>query len=181
MVGRINDRAHRALLLQAGKSPAVVIILLFFLSRKTHYCRIGPRVIETRQFKHFNKENFLIELNQLPWDDVDLFSDPNEMWRVWKEMFLCCVDKHAPRKLKRIRKKRSPWITKELLIKIRKRDFLKKKAISSNKPALWDQFRRARNQANNAIKLAKKLYVSENQEANKGNLRKTWHVINELT
>ena len=141
---------------------------LVFLSRKTHYCRIGPRVIETRQFKHFNKENFLIELNQLPWDDVDLFSDPNEMWRVWKEMFLCCVDKHAPRKSKRIRKKRSPWITKELLIKIRKRDFLKKKAISSNNPALWDQFRRARNQANNAIKLAKKLYVSENLEANKG-------------
>ena len=37
------------------------------------------------------------------------------------------------------------------------------------------------NQANNAIKLAKKLYVSDNLEANKGNLRKTWNVINELT
>ena len=44
-----------------------------------------------------------------------------------------------------------------------------------------DQFRRSRNQANNAIKLAKKLYVSYNLEANKGNLRKTWNVINELT
>ena len=44
-----------------------------------------------------------------------------------------------------------------------------------------DQFRRARNQANNAIKLAKKLYVSYNLETNKGNLRKTWYVINKLT
>ena len=44
-----------------------------------------------------------------------------------------------------------------------------------------DQFRCARNQANNAIKLAKKLYVSDNLEANKGNLRKTWNVINDLT
>ena len=69
---------------------------------------------------------------------------------------LGCVDKHAPLKLKRIRKKRSPWITKELLCKIRKRDFLKKKAISSNNSTTWDQFKRARNQANNAIKLAKK-------------------------
>ena len=50
-----------------------------------------------------------------------------------------------------------------------------------NNPAIWDQFRCARNQANNAIKLAKKLYVSDNLEANKGNLRKTWNVINELT
>ena len=36
-------------------------------------------------------------------------------------------------------------------------------------------------QANNAIKLAKKLYISDNLEASKGNLRKTWNVINELT
>ena len=154
---------------------------LVFLSRKTQYCRTGPRVIETRQFKHFNRGKFLSDLNQLPWANVDLYSDPNEMWRVWKEMFLGCVDKHAPLKSKRIRKKRSPWITRELLSKIRKRDFLKKKAISSNNPAIWDQFRCARNQANNAIKLAKKLYVSDNLEANKGNLRKTWNVINELT
>ena len=32
-----------------------------------------------------------------------------------------------------------------------------------------------------AIKIAKKLYVSNNLEANKGNLHKTWNVINELT
>ena len=50
-----------------------------------------------------------------------------------------------------------------------------------NNPAIWDQFRCARNQANNAIKLVKKLYVSDNLDANKGNLRKTWNVVNELT
>ena len=43
------------------------------------------------------------------------------------------------------------------------------------------KFRLARNHTNNAIKLAKKFYVSDNLEANKGNLRKTWNVINELT
>ena len=31
---------------------------LVFLSRKTQYCRTGPRVIETRQFEHFNRGNF---------------------------------------------------------------------------------------------------------------------------
>ena len=154
---------------------------LVFLTRKTHYHRNGPRVIETRQFKHFNRGKFLSDLNQLPWANVDLYSDPNDMWREWKEMFLGCVDKHAPLKLKRIRKKLSPRITRELLCKIRKRDFLKKKAISSNNSATWDQFKRARNQANNAIKLAKKRYVSDNLKANKGNSRKTWKVINELT
>ena len=92
------------------------------------------------------------------------------MWREWKEMFLGCVDEHAPLKLKRVRKKRSPWITSELLCKIRRRDFIKKKTISFNNSAAWEQFKRARNQENNA----KKRYVSDNLKANKGNSRKTW-------
>ena len=108
-------------------------------------------MIETRQFKHFNRGKFLSDLNQLPWANVDLYSDPSEMWRVWKEMFLGCVYKHAPLKSKRIRKKRSPWTTTEILSKIRKRDYLKTKAISSNNSAIWYQFSCARNQANNAL------------------------------
>ncbi len=121
-------------------------------------------MIETRQFKHFNREKFLSDLNQFPLAKVDLYSDPNDMWRVWKEMFLDCDDTHAPLKLKRIRKKRSPWITRELLCLIRKRDFLKKKAIASTNSATSDQSKRARNQTNNAIKLAKKRFVSDKRQ-----------------
>ena len=47
-------------------------------------------------------------------------------------MFVSCMDKHAPRKLKRISKKRASSISRGLLHKMRKRDFIKKKAISSN-------------------------------------------------
>ena len=91
------------------------------------------------------------------------------------------ADKRAPLKSKRVRKKRSPWITGDIHCKTRRRDFLKKQTISYSDLTAWDQYKRARNQANNAIKLAKKLYVSDNLEVNKGNLRKTWNLINELT
>ena len=96
-------------------------------------------------------------------------------------MFLGCVDTHAPLKLKRICKKQCPWITSELLCKIRKRELLKKKVNLSNYLATWDQFKLARNQGNNPIKLAKKCYVTDNLKANKSNSRKTWKVINTLT
>ena len=47
---------------------------------------------------------------------------------------------------------------------------------------MWEQFKYARNQANNAIKHAKKRYFSDNLEAsNGGNPRKTWNLINELS
>ena len=61
-------------------------------------------------------------------------------------MFVSCMDKHSPRKLKRISKKRAPWITKGLLNKMHRRDFIKKKAISSNDHDMWEQFKCARNQ-----------------------------------
>ena len=96
-------------------------------------------------------------------------------------MFVSCMDKHTPRKLKRISKKRAPWITKGLLNKIHRRDLIKKKAISSNDHDMWEQFKCARNQANNAIKQAKKRYFSDNLKVSKGNPRKTWNLINELT
>ena len=138
---------------------------LVFMTRKVHHDRFCPRTIEMRQFKHFQKNKFLNDLEQMPWSNVDLCSDPNDMWHEWKQMFVSCMDKHAPRKLKRISKKRAPWITKGLLNKIHRRE----------------QFKCARNQANNAIKQAKKRYFSDNLKVSKGNPRKTWNLINELT
>ena len=117
----------------------------------------------------------------MPWSNVDLCSDPNDMWHEWKQIFVSCMDKHPPRELKRISKKRAPWITKGLLHKMHRRDLIKKKAISSNDHDMWEQFKCARNQANNAIKQAKKRYFSDNLKTSKGNPRKTWNLINELT
>ena len=114
----------------------------------------------------------------MPWSNVDLCSDPNDMWHEWRQMFVSCMDKHAPRKLKRISEKRVPWITKGLLNKMHRRDLIKKKAISSNDNDMWEQFKCARNQAN---KQAKKRYFSDNLKVSKGNPRKTWNLINELT
>ena len=54
---------------------------LVFLTRKAQYYRNGPRVIETRHFKNFDKGKFLSDLNQLSWANVDLYSDPNDMER----------------------------------------------------------------------------------------------------
>ena len=84
---------------------------------------------------------------------------------------------HKPRKLKRIGKKCAPWITRGLLHKMRKRSLIKKKAISLNDHDMWEQFKCARNQTNNAIKHVEKRHFSDNLEASKGNPRKTWNHV----
>ena len=150
------------------------------MTRKIHHGRNCPRTIEIRQLKHFQKNKILSDLEEMPWSNVDLCSDPNDMRQEWKQMFVSCMKKQAPRKLKIISKMRAVWITRGFLHKMHRRGLIKKKAISSSDHDIWKQFKRAGNQAHDAIKHAKKRCFSDNLEASKCNPRETWNVINEL-
>ena len=55
------------------------------------------------------------------------------------------------------------------------------KAIRSGDAIDWNNFKRARNNVNNAIKNAKKSYYLKSFTACDGNSRKTWEIINEMT
>ena len=103
------------------------------------------------------------------------------MWEFWKNQFLTCIDKHAPIRSKRIGNKKSPWITHELIRKMRKRDFLKKKAERTKDQYCWIDFKAARNEVNNSIKYAKLKYFCDSLSACKKDPRKTWQLVNELS
>ena len=62
-----------------------------------------------------------------------------------------------------------------------KRDYLKKKAISSEDPKAWHEYRQSRNHVNNEIKKAKTSYFTTNLDLHKGNMKKTWKIINEVS
>ena len=103
------------------------------------------------------------------------------MWSKWKCMFLSIVDKHAPLRTMRVHARSSPWITSELKKRMHNRNILKIKAIRSNDPFDWMQFKKHRNIVNNEIRLAKRSYYHNSFNEYKVNSRKTWQTINELT
>ena len=80
------------------------------------------------------------------------------MWLKWKTLFLEVSDAHAPLRSKRVRGSKSPWITTELKKMMHLRDRLKIKAIRSGDAIDRNDFKRARNNVNNAIANAKKSY-----------------------
>ena len=41
----------------------------------------------------------VIKETLMTWAKVDLYFDPDDMWREWKELFLSYVTKHKPLKL----------------------------------------------------------------------------------
>ena len=59
-----------------------------FMTRKANYDPNGSRTIEMRQFKNFQKDKFLNDLQQMQWRNVSSHSDPNDMWQEWKNLFV---------------------------------------------------------------------------------------------
>ena len=138
------------------------------------------KTVEVRQLKNFNEAEFLRDVRMIDWNRVTTHNNPNELWDFWIHLLASVIDKHTPFRTERVKNKRSPWITNELMREVHKRDFLNKKAASTNDPLIWKQFKDARNKANNSVKKAKRKYFSENLDANKSDPRKTWRLINEL-
>jgi hypothetical protein len=55
------------------------------------------------------------------------------MWQSWKIFFAQVLDKHAPIRVKRLRKRGNvPWVNSEVKEKLFKRDALKRKAIKTH-------------------------------------------------
>ena len=125
---------------------------LVFMTRKSRCKQTGiHRVIETRVFKDFNKNQFLHDLAQQPWDSVNAESNAGDMWEIWKKLFMEIIE------------------------------ILKRQATLNNDVTTWQQHKHARNETNNAIRTAKQQYFKDNLEINKKNPRKTWELINELS
>lgn len=82
--------------------------------QKAHYSRAETKIIESRSMKTFNGENFIKDLCRQPWANV----------------------------YQSFGKKKSPWMTFELRRLLFKRDYLKKRAITSDDPGVWHQYKR---------------------------------------
>ena len=101
---------------------------LIYIQRKISIPRNNPKVIKTRQLKHYSVNNFKSDIfihlhNGIFWDTM---LDPNIMWKKWKTTFLSIADFHAPETTKKVRSEYAPWITNNIREVMKQRDFLKK-------------------------------------------------------
>ena len=137
--------------------------------------------VTTRSFTNFNVSTFREDLKSAPWDSLRNCTTPDEMVEIWENMFLKIADVHAPIRTRRVTNKKSPWITSELRELITGRNRLKRQAILTKQPSIWDKYRKERNRINNEIKMAKANYYKSEVEQNVGNPKEIWRTINELT
>ena len=113
-----------------------------------------------RNTKNFDRENFLLDLLEIDWDNKIQLNenDPNLSFRKFYSTIESLINKYIP--LKKLTKKElklqeKPWISKEICQSIAVRDHLLKKFIKAKDPTVKkdyeDQYKRIRNQIINNI------------------------------
>ena len=119
-----------------NKKENIVLAGVSKISISDHYLIFGIKrfpskkgeetIIEFRDFKNFNEDYFLQDIASFQALNLERYSNPNQMWLVWKDKFTKIIDRHAPLKTRKIGKNRTPWMTNEILLNKRRKNLLKK-------------------------------------------------------
>ena len=118
---------------------------------RTHLVRLNPKKILYRNFKNFNEQSFLIDVENTNFNCDG--KDPNRNYDNLVDTFIEIVDKHAPLKTKFLRGNEAPFMNKELRKAIYTRSRLKNKW---NKNPTLENRAKYKKQRNKCVSLRKK-------------------------
>ena len=156
--------------------------LLQFVSIDTSKIEYNKFKYYKRNYRNFSEESFLADITIQIWNND--FEDVNDSYNDFIFRLEGCVNRHAPiQKLNQKEQKRNqkPWITNEILKRIKHRNklFAQRKSNPSdvNIKRIYVLFRNA---INRDIKAAKKSYWASYFDQSKNDMKKTWKGIRQI-
>lgn len=153
---------------------------LIYCVKKSLKPKLSPRIISFRNFKNFDRNEFILDLINADW--VPFFNSRNvdEATNIFNAIVSQISEIHAPLSHFKIKGNSCPWLNNELLASIRERDYLLKVASQSQKPDDWINFRKKRNFVNKLkLDLKSTFYANEVDQA-RDDPKKLWNKIKNL-
>ena len=148
-----------------------------FCNRSSHFSsekNNEHQVITYRSFKSFDEACFLNDLCMVPWEIIENFDTIDDVVLAWTSLFTEVLDKHAPIKSHRIKRKYQPeWLTSEILDLIKERNRYK---LNGN----MDAYRTLRNKVSALIAISKKETYQSKIEEGKSDPRTIWKIFKEF-
>ena len=80
---------------------------LIYVTRKISIPRWEPKLVNTRQCKHYNVNKFKLDLREMFCSNIFKSVNPNELSKDWKEKIVT----------RRVRSEYTPWLTKSIVKK----------------------------------------------------------------
>ena len=82
--------------------------------RKVNNVKYESETIRYRDYKNYDVNVINNELLNINWDGVYNSNSPNQSLNVMKSILKDTIDRHAPFVTKRVKGKKSPWMSKEI-------------------------------------------------------------------
>ena len=136
--------------------------------------------ISSRNMKKINIESFVNDLKNVSLDETLEEKSTEKAYLLWVNKMRLLLDRHARVKKKRVRHRKSPWITVDVLNLIRERDKAKQTAKRLNTDSEWLKYKKLRNQVTSSVRKAKRKYITDSIKENVGNSSRMWKVLKEL-
>lgn len=138
------------------------------------------KVTTVRCFKKCDTDELTLDLMNAPWQVMDTFDTVDDMWDYWKTLFFQVLDKHAPLKKVRLRKRGQDdeWIDSELRGLMRTRNYYRNKHRKTHAKDDWDKYKALRREVNTRIRRAKTEHYRNVCADISGKSRSTWRQLN---
>ena len=186
------DHVYTNALLEQINTRVILFEITDHLPVITSIKKIKPpkfnKSIHTMQdFKNFNENDFLIDLNSklenLNSISIDNNTNPNNLWNEFEKIFNDTVYTHAPLKPITRKKKRmynKPWLTRGILKSIQTKNIMFKFALNNKSEKFSRCFKKYRNLLTRVKGLSKRLYYQQAVNSASGNSKKLWKTINNI-
>ena len=148
--------------------------------RDTRLPKSKPRILIKRNFKRFNDQAFLHDLNHCDFSRISIIPDVNTAWNHFRSLFLSITDKHAPLTCYRIKGRDNPWFSPELATLIHERNAAWALARNTASQSDWAHFRHLRNKCTYAVRKCKSDFFLNSLSSNLNNPSRFWKTIKSL-
>ena len=153
---------------------------MIFAVRKCKPVKRKHKCIVYRNYKQLDENMFLDDLSKVPWNVIETVSDVNGALDLWYNLFNDVVDKHLPKKSKRVRAASNPWLNNDIKNHMSTRDYLHRKALRSNDGRDWDEFKLYRNKVTSMARKAKEKYCKQSVFKCNGDSKKLWKTLHDI-
>lgn len=136
------------------------------------------KFVKYRDFKNFNEQLFVDDLNKIEWDHIFSMNDVDDMLNFFNENVLYLFDVHAPQRTVRVSKPPAPWLTNTIkeMINLRNKAFNKYK--KTRLLADFNFYKDLRNYITGAIRREKRAYLDFTLD--KRNSKDTWKTLRSM-
>jgi hypothetical protein len=103
--------------------------------------KLKPTYINAGSFKYYYRNQFVMDLEKIPWHENFSIDDVNEKLSSFNGHFLNILEKHAPVKCMKIRYRLCPFTSREIKELMKNRDKLHKLARRTKMTTDWENYR----------------------------------------